>query len=412
MRYVEPLRSSPRVTLGVVALAAFTDTLLYGLAVPVLPGYVADLGVSTWAIGVLFGSYSVALLVGTPIFGPLSDRVGRRAPMLAGLLGLGAATLLFGVADTYWVLLLARVLQGLAAAATWTAGLALVADIYPAESRGAAMGTALSGSTTGMLIGPPLGGLLYEWGGYSAPFMVAGVFTLAEGAVLLLLLRDPPRQGVAPPALRQLLRDRGVQTAAGAALIAAAAWGLLEPILPLRLEEEFGFSPGGVGLLFGAATLVYGISAPLVGMLADRWGARRTIAAGVVLTALALPLVGVPAVVLAIGGVLVVSVAYGLVLTPTLPELAAAVDRRGGGAYASAYALFNAAYAAGMTAGPMLGGALVSAFGFSVALLVTAAAVLGYLPAVLGGRPRGTVSVDGMRPSAPGESLRTADDGQ
>jgi DHA1 family solute carrier family 18 vesicular amine transporter 1/2 len=334
---------------------------------------------------VLFGSYSAALLVGTPIFGALSDRVGRRGPMLWGLVGLGAATLLFAVAEGYPALLAARVLQGLAAAATWTAGLALVADLYPSSSRGAAMGTVLAGMTAGTLVGPPLGGLLYEWGGYRAPFLVAGIVAMVEAAALLLLIADPPRRADerGEGGLRALLKDRAVLLAAGAAVVGAGAWGLLEPVLPLRLEEVFGFSPGGVGLLFGAATLVYGVSSPLVGRLSDHWGPRPVMAVGIVLLAASLPLVGVPWLWVMVAALLVVSVAYGLVLTPVLPDLGNIVDRRGGGGYAAAYAIFNGAYATGMMAGPVLGGALTSAFGFTVALLITGGLVLCYLPILM-----------------------------
>jgi multidrug resistance protein len=387
MRYVQLVRGTPRATLAVVTLATFTDMLLYGVVVPVLPSYAEGLGIDAWAIGVLFGAYSVALLVATPYVGPLSDRVGRRGPMLWGLLGLAAATVLFAFADTYWMLLGARLLQGVAAAATWTAGLALVADTYPGESRGAALGTAMAGMTAGMLIGPPFGGLLYEWGGYRAPFLVAAGVAAVQGVALLLLVADPPRLLDEEGSLRRLLRDRGMQVAAGATAVAAGAWGLLEPTLPLRMEEEFDFSPGAVGLLFGAATLVYGVSTPLIGALSDRWGGRRTMVAGAVLLAGALPLLGAPdAVAIVVAGLLLVSVAYGFLLTPTLPEMAAVVDRRGGGAYASAYAVFNAAYAAGMMAGPVIGGALVSALGFGMALLVTAVLVVAYVPVLMTGR--------------------------
>lgn len=384
------LRGTPRAALIVVTLAAFTDMLLYGLVVPILPTYASELGISEWATGVLFGSYSAALLVGTPIFGAISDRVGRRGPMLCGLVGLGAATLLFAFAESYPTLLAARVLQGLAAAATWTAGLALVADMYPAGSRGTAMGTTLAGMTAGTLIGPPVGGLLYEWGGYQLPFFVAGAVAFVQGLALLLLITDPPRQTDAEPAFAGLLRDPSIQVGAGATIVAAGAWGLLEPILPLQLEREFDFSPGAVGLLFGVATLVYGVCSPLVGRVADQRGRRPVMAVGVVLMAVSLPLVGVPdALAVLVVAVMLVSVAYALLLTPTLPELADAVDRRGGGAYASAYAIFNAAYAAGMMAGPILGGALSSALGFSTALLVTGGLILCFLPVLLvGTRPR------------------------
>jgi multidrug resistance protein len=380
MRYIWPPRSSQRISLAVVTFATFTDMLLYGIVVPVLPDYAEGLGISEWSIGVLFGAYSAALLVATPYFGALSDRVGRRRPMLWGLLGLAAATVLFAFATTYWMLLAARLLQGVAAAATWTAGLALIADVFPGQARGAALGTAMAGMTAGMLIGPPFGGLLYEWGGYRAPFLVAAAVVVVQGVALLFLVKDPPRLLHEEGSIRKLLRDRGMQVAAGATVVAAAAWGLLEPVLPLHLEREFDFSPGAVGLLFGAATLVYGVCAPLIGALSDRWDGRRVMTVGVVLLAVSLPLIGLPdALVIVVLALMAVSIAYGFLLTPALPEMASVVDRRGGG-YASAYAVFNTAYAAGMMAGPVIGGALVSTLGFGTALLVTGALVLAYLP--------------------------------
>ena len=91
-------RGAPTAALAVVTVAIFTDTLVYGLVVPILPRHVAALGLPEWAVGVLFGSYAVALLVATPVFGALADRVGRRRPLVGGLLGLGSATLLFAYA--------------------------------------------------------------------------------------------------------------------------------------------------------------------------------------------------------------------------------------------------------------------------------------------------------------------------
>ena len=72
----------------VVTLAIFTDMLVYGLVVPILPGYASSLGVSQTAIGLLFACYAIALFIATPVFGILSDKIGRKGPMLWGLLGL------------------------------------------------------------------------------------------------------------------------------------------------------------------------------------------------------------------------------------------------------------------------------------------------------------------------------------
>src|SRR5438874_8779154 len=137
-------RGSPAATLWVVTVAVFTDTVVYSMVVPILPRYAESLGATPAAIGFLFASYAIALLVTLPVFGVVSDRVGRRLPMLWGLVGLGGATLLFAYADSYGQLVAARLLQGTAGAVTWTAGLAAVADVYPRGRRGQAVGPGLA----------------------------------------------------------------------------------------------------------------------------------------------------------------------------------------------------------------------------------------------------------------------------
>ncbi len=377
-------RGSATAGLAVVTLAIFTDMLLYGLAVPILPGYAAGMGVSDWAIGLLFGSYAFALVLATPVLGWLCDRTGRRALMVAGLFGLAVATLLFAVATSYLGLLAARLVQGVAAGATWTAGLALVADLYPSKERGRAMGIALSGMTGGFLLGPPLGGLLYEWGGYSAPFVIVAGLAVVDGLARLLLLADPPAREQAHPPLLGLLRDRRILLASGTVALGAATWGLLEPVLPLYLERQLGMTPAAIGLLFGGATIAYGVAAPAVGTASDRWGRRPLMAAGLALLALALPLLVLPQqALLASGALVLVAVAYGVSQTPALPELGDAVDRYGGGGYATVYALFNETYSIGMMAGPAVGAAVASAFGLATAFALVGAVLLAYVPLLL-----------------------------
>ena len=95
---------------------------IYGVIIPILPE-VAKEGSQP----LLFASYACALLVMTPVFGVLSDLLGdRKGPMLVGQVGMLLATVLFILADAYWWLVVARILQGVSAAATWVVGLALL----------------------------------------------------------------------------------------------------------------------------------------------------------------------------------------------------------------------------------------------------------------------------------------------
>ena len=124
----------------------FVDLVVYGLMIPVLPGYASGLGASRSTLGLLVGTFGIAVVAATPLFGVLSDRYGSRWPMVGGLLGLATSTLLFAYAPGLGWLFVARAFQGVSSAASWVAELALLARVYPAAERGRAMGTAMAGT--------------------------------------------------------------------------------------------------------------------------------------------------------------------------------------------------------------------------------------------------------------------------
>ena len=224
---------------GVVAFALFMDYLIYGLLVPLTP-YSPAYATSEEQIGLLYGGYSVGVLAATPLFGYLGDRIGCRRPMIYGVVLSATALALFCFAPTSICCCSGRLLQGAAAAATWTAGLALIAEHYPAK-RVEMMGYALMGSTAGSLLGPLIGGSLYEVGGYTLPFAVTGVLVAVDAGLCVFLL--PREQGVpqASPDIRALLLDKSV-------LVAAAAVSLGRD----RLGDHRAAAAGAVGLAPGS----------------------------------------------------------------------------------------------------------------------------------------------------------------
>ncbi|TMF41797.1 MAG: MFS transporter [Chloroflexi bacterium] len=262
--------------------------------------------------------------------------------------------------------------------------MALLADYFPSATRGKMMGIALTGMAVGTLIGPSFGGLLFEWGGYRLPFLVAASLAILDGVARAWFLVDPPHVADKRPVLFNLLRERSVLGTNLVVMLGAAIPSLLEPTLPLHLQEHLSASPGIIGVLFGVPTLAYGISAPVFGALSDRLGRVRLMVVGLVAMALALPLVALPrSMPMEVGALLLLGGTVSLVLTPTLPELADAVDRRGGGAYGAAYAVYTAAYSFGMMTGPVAGGLLAGAFGLPVALVISGLAVLLCIPVLI-----------------------------
>lgn len=373
-------RTSPLALLFVVGLAFFTDSILYYLLVPLLPHYARTYDLSQMEVGVLFGAYAAAVLGGTWPLGRLADRVGRKKPFLWGLVGVGLTTLLFALATSYAVLLLARVLQGLAAAATWTSGLALLAEGFPSARRGQAMATAFAAANVGVLLGPPVSGYLSEALGPRSPFFLAASLALADAAARVLLLRDDEPPAGERVGLAGLLGNATIRTLAGAMALGAALWALLESTLPLHLDAALGMGASEIGLLFAAAALTHTLTSPLMGRLSDRFGRIRILRIGFVLAALLLP---VPAFLASKAGVAVSMAALGVtasfVLSPVSPGLADAVEAMGTRSFGSVFSLVNVAYSVGMMGGPLVGSALVEAAGIRGALLATGALFALYL---------------------------------
>ncbi|MEU1817796.1 MFS transporter [Streptomyces roseifaciens] len=366
----KPARSSAALTVASLGLA--TDALVYGMAVPVLPKLASEHGTRPLGVGLMFAVYAGALVAATPAAGLWVDRQGNRRPLLAGVAGLVAATVLFAFVRDPVLLIVARALQGAAAGVVWTAGLALVAATHSPQERGKAMGVALSSFAVGTLVGPPLGGLLADWLDPRAPFLLAAAIALADGVARWFLV--PPdtvreRRGrLAEIRGRHGLVQVVVLTATGAALIA-----FLEPVLPLHLFTTENAGPGAVGVVFGVAGVAAAVAPPLAGAALRRVAPGPVAAAGCLLAAVAmLALGGLHGVVPIAAGLAVVTIGASLVLTPTVTVMSEIAEERQPPAYGSVYALYTLAYTGGLTVAPLGAGWSMQSLGFEGATRVAA----------------------------------------
>jgi multidrug resistance protein len=378
------LRNSRSTAVALVTAATFTDIVALGVAVPVLPDLGRHLGASPAMIGLLFGSFGATMLVVSLPMGAVSDRIGRRAPMLAGLVALAASTLLFAYALRLPSLFAARLVQGAADATTWVVGFALVADLYPPEERGRVAGLILGGTSVAYLVGPSIGGWLYEIGGIRMPFLVVtGMAALTLIGFLWLRLPDH-RATREPIPFGALLRHPQVLTCGVVVLLMAGTMTMFEPVFVLFLQDTLHISPARVGTVFAAAALANTIFHPVVGRMSDRWGARRLVGIGMIAWSLALPLLAYAssfrlAVVLCV----LQAATFALVGAPSLTFMADATSEAGLGSFGTAYGMYNAIWAVGLLAGPPLGGYLYERIGFSSLTLrwaVVVAAITLALP--------------------------------
>ena len=366
------------VVLACITTATFTDLVAYSVGVPVLPDFATRFDAGPTTIGLLFASFGVSLLTLSVPMGSVSDRLGRKAPMIGALLLLAISTVAFAYAQSLPMLFAARILQGGADAMTWIVGFAMIADLYSPEERGRAMGLAMGGSTAGIIIGPVLGGWLYEIGGIRLPFLTVAGLAVADMIVFALVAPDTKGSGVATP-LREVLAHRAIAITLLVVIAGAATIAMLEPVMPLVFRSRFGLGPASIGTLFAIAAACSSVMHPLYGRLSDRWGGRRLMMTGLVGSALAMPLLNLATDFTTAALTLVpMWMIFSMVVTPSLAYVAEAASAAGVESFGVVYGVYNVAWAIGLMAGPAIGGFLLERIGFgpltigwSLLLLVT-----------------------------------------
>jgi MFS family permease len=366
-----PIRSSRAFTVALVMLATFTDIVAYSVAVPVLPDLSRRLGASPTMIGLLFGSFGVTLLGVSMPMGAVSDRIGRKAPLVGGLIALAAATSLFAFAQGLPGLFAARLVQGAADAVTWVVGFALIADLYGPAERGRVMGLVMSGTGVGFMLGPSLGGWLYEVGGIRLPFLTVGAMALLTAAAFIWIEVPKGHAVLNRVPMAAVMRIPAVASCFAAVVAVSATICMLEPVLPLFLSSRLGLGPARIGFVFGMSAVVSAVLHPFFGRLADRSGGRRLTIIGLVLIALVLPLLSrawsYPSAI-ALYALHVATMAC--VITPSLAYMAEAVSDGGIGSFGVAYGLYNVAWGVGLLGGPALGGFMFERMGFARLALI------------------------------------------
>src|SRR4051794_35683104 len=161
-----------------VGAVVLVDTMFYAAITPLLPSLAHELGLAKGGAGVLEASYAAGTLAGALPGGWLAARSGVRTAVLAGLALMSVSGLVFAFGATAWLLDVARFVQGVGGACSWSGGLAWIASAAPRERRSELLGTALGAAIVGGQLGPVLGALAHA-AGRAAVFSAAAVFGIA-----------------------------------------------------------------------------------------------------------------------------------------------------------------------------------------------------------------------------------------
>ncbi|KAJ5965124.1 MFS amine transporter [Penicillium vulpinum] len=423
-KFVE-LRSSKWFIMFVVAFAVGTDIFMYGLIVPVTPTALKDKvgipekDVQSWT-SILLALYSAALLAFAPVVGYIADRAeSRRWPLLVGLVALAAATALLCVGSHIGLWIAGRLFQGAAAAVVWTAGLALLVDTVGKDELGQAIGYVSMAISIGTLAGPLLGGVVYENGGYYAVYGLAFAFIALDIILRLVLIErrhaikwlvpemtpfpvnghqstekesgeishpmsstsgSESRESQTPsPTSRSAFGRLAILLSSPRLIV--SVWGYLilsiimssfDSVLPLFVQQTFGWQQSGQGLIF-IPLMVPHILDPLTGWVIDKYPKSCRYLTTAAFLALVPVLVllrfvthnSIQQKVVLCALLACVGLCIAVAMPPIVVEVFFAVKEKEdktpdifgrGGAMASAFGLSNMGFAAGSLIGPFFAG--------------------------------------------------------
>lgn len=348
------------------SLVGLITELFYGIIVPILPDLRAEFGIDASRIGMLLASQALAMAVLAVPLGWLGDRMGRRWPLIAFGMGLLAlSSQMVGQSHDFRMLVLARLLQGGAAAAILPSILASVSEESPSSHRGEALGWVTGAEGLGTVIGPLIGGALFRFLGVHQSFTVIAVFLAVVGLPLALVFRrSPVATFVARNAVPITLPPRRAGTALvglGVLGLATSTMAILEVVGTLRLSDELNMGQFGLGVLFLVLGLIFAGMQPVVGRFTDYHGRWAPVMWG--LAALTVLLL-IGAFVDRWGFVVIIVLmapAVALIFAPVAPLVGDEAGVTHG--FGRAYGIMHIAFAMGYIVGPVLGGELLKVGG-------------------------------------------------
>jgi MFS transporter, DHA1 family, tetracycline resistance protein len=284
-------RSAP---LAILFVVVFIDLLGFGMVIPVMPLYAQELGASKEWIGLLMAGYSAMQFFFAPIWGRLSDRIGRRPVLLASIAMTSVGFLGYALAPSFGWLLASRLFAG-AATANIAIARAYIADVTPPEGRAKGMGVIGAAFGLGFVLGPFLGGVL---SGISlgAPGFAAAALAALNGVAAWFLLPEPRERVVVAPAnrsrvsaLAEELAKPGIRRLVLIYLLHVLAFSAMEATFALLARERYALDRGHVNFVFAyLGVILVVVQGGLIGPLTRRFGEVRLLVTGLVLMALAL----------------------------------------------------------------------------------------------------------------------------
>lgn len=382
---------APRVRLSRIlpflTLTVFLDLVGFGIILPLLPSYIAEMGGTPQTVGVLLASFAASQLVATPLLGRISDRYGRRRVIVQSLFANVLAMIVFAFAahrHALWLLFVSRLIAG-ATSGNIGACQAAIADIATGPERVRAMGRLGAGIGLGMMLGPWIGGRASQLGEVAPPLAAAIMAVVALVGVFLFLpetnpavVSDDPNAKPKPRprlSMAELASNPKIAVVMGLYFLTFLYMTNVATSLALLADARFHWGKDHVSDLFGLFGLVSLITQfVVVGPLSARVSSANVVLGAGILAAAALGTIGfTPVPEGMVVGIVMLAAAVGL----TQPQLAALATQFAGTAQQGTVLGFaQASGSLSRAIGPLLWGALYQHIGPTASFVGGALAAL------------------------------------
>lgn len=332
----------------------------FGIIIPVLPFYAEELGASPTELGLLMAVYSFMQLIFAPVWGKVSDRIGRRPVLLIGILGLTISFFILAIASSLWMLFLARIIGGILSAANMPTVTAYVADITSDEERGKGMGMIGAATGLGFIFGPAIGGVFSKIDIHMPFYISAGLSFITLLLVLVVLKESIHLVGNSePPKVRERIKfvSGPLSMLFFLQFFISVSLSGLEATFAYFAAVKAGLNAVTLGYIFMIMGLASALVQGTMGIWTKRFGEAAIIQIGIVISAIGFGLIlftenfTTAAIFLAIFGV-----GNGVIR----PSVSSLLTKRMKGRHGVVTGYLSSYDSLGRIVGPVLGGLLYS----------------------------------------------------
>ena len=348
--------------LPILFLVMFLVMVGFGIIIPVMPFYAEEIGANPMELGLLMAVYSLMQFIFAPMWGRISDRIGRKPVIMIGIGGLGVSFILMGLSSQLWMLFAARIIGGFLSAANMPTIMAYVADITTPENRAKGMGIIGAATGMGFIFGPAIGGIFSKTS-LTLPFYIAGASSVITFFLVMFILKESlsieSRQQRKKDKTSMLKQFTGaISILFTMQLFISLSLSGLEATFAYFAAKKAGLGTVQLGYIFmimGVASAI--VQGGLIGKLTKRFGEGTVIQGGIIVSAIGFGLI-------LLADSFITSAIYltifGIGNGVIRPSVSALITKTSTAGHGSSTGLLSSMDSLGRIIGPPLGGVLFS----------------------------------------------------